>query len=93
MRPEQKGAVKTKSIYKPKERGDGTRILITRFYSRGVRKTHFDRWARELAPSASLLKRYRDQETTWEEFAASYKTEMQENEESLQTIQHIYQRF
>ena len=35
---------------------DGTRILVMRFWPRGVRKSHFDEWHRDLAPSAELLK-------------------------------------
>ncbi|MGH9997206.1 MAG: DUF488 family protein, N3 subclade, partial [Nitrososphaeraceae archaeon] len=38
--------IKTKSIYVKKEDIDGTRILITRFYPRGIRKENFDRWYR-----------------------------------------------
>ena len=87
-----KGMVKTKSIYKPKERGDGIRILITRFYPRGVKKTHFDRWSRELAPSAGLLRKYKDQDITWKEFMASFRLELQDNDDSLQLIRTLNAR-
>lgn len=52
--------IKTKSIYDEKEDSDGTRILITRYYPRGIRKENFDRWYRELSPSKSLLQNYKD---------------------------------
>ena len=84
--------VRTKSIYKPKERGDGIRVLITRFYPRGVRKTHFDRWARELAPSAELLRRYKNHAISWEEFVVSFKLEMRESDDSLQAIRELNSR-
>jgi len=92
MKPKRNGMIRTKSIYRPKEYGDGTRILITRFYPRGVKKTHFDRWARELAPSAELLGKYKNQNVSWEEFAASFKLELQGNDESLQTIRALNSR-
>jgi len=46
--------IKTKSIYDKKELSDGTRILITRYYPRGIGKEKFDRWYRELSPSKCL---------------------------------------
>lgn len=52
--------IKTKSIYDKKEKSDGTRILVTRYYPRGIRKEKFDRWYRELSPSAKLLKSFKD---------------------------------
>jgi len=92
MKLKQKGMIKTKSIYKPKEYGDGARILVTRFYPRGVKKTHFDRWARELAPSAELLGKYKNQNISWEEFVASFKLELKGNDDSLQVIAALNSR-
>jgi uncharacterized protein YeaO (DUF488 family) len=48
--------IKTKSIYDKKEESDGKRILITRYYPRGIRKDNFDLWYRDLSPSRHLLK-------------------------------------
>lgn len=48
--------IKTKSIYDQKEESDGIRILITRYYPRGIRKDNFDFWFRDLSPSRHLLK-------------------------------------
>jgi uncharacterized protein YeaO (DUF488 family) len=38
--------IKTKSIYEPTEENDDGRFLITRFYSRGIRKNKYDCWIR-----------------------------------------------
>ena len=38
------------------EPDDGTRLLIMRFWPRGVRKDHVHEWIRGLAPSRALLK-------------------------------------
>ena len=54
--------IKTKSIYDKEEDSDGIRILVTRYYPRGMRKEKFDRWYRELSPSAKLLKSFKDGE-------------------------------
>lgn len=35
---------------------DGTRILIMRYWPRGVRKDHVHEWIRALAPSSNLLR-------------------------------------
>jgi uncharacterized protein YeaO (DUF488 family) len=57
--------IKTKSIYDPKEENDGIRILITRYWPRGIKKGHFDKWYKELSPSRDLLKRYKDKKMTF----------------------------
>ena len=79
---ERAGTTGTKSVYAPREHGDGLRVLVTRFYPRGVKKGHFDRWARELAPSPELLGEYRDKKITWGEFADCYRAEIQGNPEN-----------
>ena len=60
--------IRTKSIYAPTDQEDGLRILITRFYPRGVRRERYDVWIRSLAPSADLLKRYKNTEINWNDF-------------------------
>lgn len=35
---------------------DGTRVLVMRFWPRGVARDRFDAWLRELAPSVELLR-------------------------------------
>ena len=52
--------IKTKSIYESIENSDGTRILITRYWPRGIKKEHFDRWYKDLSPSKKLLKDYKE---------------------------------
>jgi uncharacterized protein YeaO (DUF488 family) len=78
--------IKTKSVFQPAEEEDGLRILITRFYPRGVKKGHFDLWLRELSPSADLLMSYKDDRVKWEEFVAILKNELYSNMDSWETI-------
>ena len=81
--------IKTKSIYKPKEPGDGTRILVTRFYPRGVKETNFDRWIKDLAPSAELLGKYKGNSVTWKQFVARFKRELRDGGAGLQAIESL----
>lgn len=81
--------IKTKSIYKPKEDSDGTRVLITRFYPRGIRKDHFDEWVRALAPSAELLKGYKEGTVNQEEFKMQFYTQIYSSIDSLEALHSI----
>lgn len=82
--------IKTKSIYHPKDnKEDGLRVLITRFYPRGVKKTHFEIWMRELAPSKKLLNEYKTNKKTWNQFIKDFKSELQANKDSLQAIKDL----
>ncbi len=80
--------VKMKSIYAEKTKDDGYRILITRYYPRGVKKTHFDDWVRELAPSRELLKQYKEGEITWKKFENKFVKEMN-GDESIEKLQML----
>lgn len=84
--------INTKSIYQPKEESDGIRILITRFYPRGVKKEHFDVWIRELAPSPSLLQSYKQGERNWADFKTAFLSELRENIDSLEVIHALNQQ-
>ncbi len=67
---------------------DGERLLVMRYWPRGVRREAVDRWLRNLAPSAGLLREYRERSdpTTrsaatsddgpWSWFASAYRAEM-----------------
>jgi len=81
--------IKVKSIYKPKDEEDGTRILITRFYPRGVRKDHFDQWMRELAPSKDLLKGYKTGEVNQNQFTKQFLKQINSDDESKLAIQTL----
>ena len=72
--------LKTKRIMEPREEADGTRILITRYWPRGVRREHFDEWQKELAPSASLLKEFKAGGISDGEFARRFEAEVQGSE-------------
>ena len=68
--------VKTKRIYEPRERSDGVRILIMRFWPRGIRKGRVDEWNRDVAPSKELLMAFKRGGMPWREYARRYRAEL-----------------
>ena len=83
--------IKTKSIYANAEESDGKRILITRWYPRGVKKCKYDEWIRDLSPSADLLKKYKDGKIEWDEFIQLLEKEFKENEKFPAIIDRLRQ--
>ncbi len=78
---------------------DGTRILVMRYWPRGMRKERFDAWYRHLAPSADLLKAFKVLRETspdsyaegpgdadWDRLMARYHAEMRVQRESLREL-------
>jgi uncharacterized protein YeaO (DUF488 family) len=68
-----KGRVVTKRVYEPAAAGDGTRVLIMRYWPRGIRKDRVDVWLRELAPEVPLLRAYLDGKITWAQYRPRYR--------------------
>ncbi len=84
--------IKTRSIYKPIEEEDGLRVLITRYYPRGVKREKYDIWVRELAPSAELLKRYKNTKVDWNDFKTTLLSELRDNIDSIEAISALQAR-
>ena len=81
--------IRTKTIYSPKEATDGLRALITRFYPRGIRKTHFDVWMKDLAPSKDLINEYKSNKITWDQLVIDFKLELQENKDAISIMNDL----
>jgi uncharacterized protein YeaO (DUF488 family) len=72
--------LKTKSIVSAIDRsGDGLRILTARFRGRGMKKSRYNVWMANLAPSESLLRDFQSGEISWAVFSRRYKSEIHEN--------------
>jgi uncharacterized protein YeaO (DUF488 family) len=82
--------VKTKSIYDPAELEDGVRVLITRYYPRGVKRDRFQRRIIALSPSRGLLSSYRHGEKGWDQFSTAFLSELRANPESLEAIRSLH---
>lgn len=67
---------------------DGVRVLVTRYYPRGVKKTKFHRWYREVAPSSLLLKSLKEKQISKKKYIKFYLREMN-NPKSLKAIRTI----
>jgi uncharacterized protein YeaO (DUF488 family) len=65
--------VKTKRVYAPRAASDGTRILVMRFWPRGIRKEHFDEWNRDVAPPKELVFAFKREGLPWREYVKRYR--------------------
>lgn len=87
--------IQTKRIYEEPLDTDGTRVLIDRFWPRGVKKeaAKLDAWCKDTGPSHELRKRFHaahadaprdeeDAEAHWNEFRALYLAELDANPEA-----------
>ena len=72
--------VHTKSVYERPEPGDGRRILVTRYWPRGVAQSAADEYVRALGPSVPLLRAYKQGEIDWETYKVRYLSEMRSEE-------------
>jgi uncharacterized protein YeaO (DUF488 family) len=65
--------VKTKRVYEPRAASDGRRILVMRFWPRGIRKEHFDEWNRDVAPAKELVFAFKRHGLPWDEYVKRYR--------------------
>jgi uncharacterized protein YeaO (DUF488 family) len=66
-----------KSAYDAREPGrDGLRLLVTRYWPRGLARGQIDLYLPDLAPSAKLLAAYRHGEIDFAGLARRYRSEM-----------------
>jgi uncharacterized protein YeaO (DUF488 family) len=83
--------IKTKRWDEETEPDDGTRILITRYRPRGLRKEFetWREWRRELAPSEALLAAYKGKHgvhVAWDVYARRYLREMKEQKAAIEAL-------
>ena len=73
--------LKYKRIYEESTIEDGYRILVDRLWARGVtkEKAKVDHWAKEIAPSTELRKKFHHQEENFEDFQREYIEELEKN--------------
>lgn len=70
--------IAVKRLYEPAAPQDGLRVLVDRFWPRGVRKDQLpaDRWLKDAAPSPALCKWFGHDRAKWDEFKARYFAEL-----------------
>nr|WP_296154044.1 DUF488 family protein [uncultured Peptoniphilus sp.] len=71
-------SVKIKRAYAESTPEDGKRILVDRYWPRGVKKEEakLDSWAKEVCPSTGLRKWFDHREDHFPEFAKKYREEL-----------------
>ena len=66
-------SVRTKRVYDPQSPGDGMRVLVMRLWPRGIKKSHVDRWLKELGAELPLIRAWKSGTlTSWPEFRRRY---------------------
>ncbi len=68
--------VRLKRIYAPASEEDGCRVLCTRYWPRGVPKSAVDEYTTKVAPSRALLREFKHDGLSWEEYVPRYLQEM-----------------
>ncbi|MFQ5736525.1 MAG: DUF488 domain-containing protein [Thermodesulfobacteriota bacterium] len=83
--------VKTRSIYDPASKDEGVRVLVTRYWPRGVKKERQDYWFRDLGPAPELIKAWKAGGLEWDEFVRRYRAEFSSMEkmESLSELKSL----
>jgi uncharacterized protein YeaO (DUF488 family) len=68
--------IKTRSVTSEIQKGDGLRILATRFRGRGLSASKYDVWMPSLGPSEQLLKAMMGGAIDWKTFTRRYHDEL-----------------
>jgi uncharacterized protein YeaO (DUF488 family) len=84
----------TKRVYEPAVAADGTRVLVMRYWPRGIRREKVDVWLRELAPVIPLLRSYLDGKMTWAQYRPRYRAGLKrpEAQQALAEVRRLAQR-
>ena len=80
--------VRCKRVYDPPEPEDGTRVLVTYYWPRGLPKTAVDRWYRALGTPPALIKPWQGGQMSPETFRATYLAALQ-TEEATRLIREL----
>jgi uncharacterized protein YeaO (DUF488 family) len=72
-------------VYDPPGPDDGARVLVDRLWPRGLSKeaAALDDWCRQIAPSADLRTWYAHDPARFDEFAARYRAELDDDERAV----------
>lgn len=70
-----------KRVYEKAGVTDGCRVLVDRLWPRGLSKdkARIDYWAKEIAPSTELRKKFAHDTDRWEDFKKNYHQELRNN--------------
>ncbi|OHB56012.1 MAG: hypothetical protein A2173_07610 [Planctomycetes bacterium RBG_13_44_8b] len=81
--------IKTKCIYELAEPDDGYRILVMRFWPRGISKDKIDSWEKELGTPAELIKEWKNGSINWQQFSKKYLDSVSDKGDIIARIARI----
>jgi uncharacterized protein YeaO (DUF488 family) len=83
--------LKTVRVYDVNPQTIGRRILVDRLWPRGLRKEPLEPfiWAKDMAPSTNLRKRFNHDAKRFEDFSAGYTKELDENPNGYEFVNAI----
>ena len=61
-----------KTVYDPKSKDDGLRVLVMRLWPRGIKKNKVDVWYKDLGTQKELIKAWKAGKVTRREFRKKY---------------------
>ncbi len=80
--------VKTKSVYDPVEESDGQRILVSRYWPRGLSRERLSliEHLKDAAPSVELLQDWKKGNISWGEYKKRYHQEMLQQQDIISKL-------
>jgi len=72
--------IRLNRIYEPPSEDDGYRVLSTRYWPRGVPKAAVNEYTTKTAPSRALLRAFKHEGLSWEDYVPRYLAEMSSGE-------------
>jgi uncharacterized protein YeaO (DUF488 family) len=83
--------IRVKRVYEGVGKEDGYRVLVDRYWPRGLtkEKAGIDLWLREASPSDRLRKWYSHDPAKWDSFRARYAKELATRRDLLERIRNI----
>jgi len=83
--------IRLKGIYEPPTEDDGYRVLSTRYWPRGIPKSRVDEYTTKTAPSRALLREFKHEDLSWEDYVPRYLDEMR-SEDAISAIRQLAEK-
>ncbi len=83
--------IKLRRVYEKPNIIDGERILVDKFWPRGIRRSSaaIDTWFKKVGPSDELRKWFSHDPRRWDSFVKKYKKELDRNIAVEKLMEHI----
>jgi uncharacterized protein YeaO (DUF488 family) len=86
--------IRVRRIYDEPAESDGTRILVDRFWPRGLprEEVRIDLWMKDISPSDGLRCWFRHDPERWDEFCRRYFEELDDKSDAVERLREISDR-